>query len=143
MRLELVRTENIKRKGAKVNINTGEVTKADQIKGHRILVKVEKDKTGSAANGSETTMVFDYDIGTFDPVEDLLYMGRKHGLIKKSGTKWWLADYPEDKINGRPKFKSFLRRNELLAEELQEAIQEAAYAEREDVVLEEEEEDDE
>lgn len=133
MRLEMVRTENIKRTVTnKVNPSTSKFTKADQIKGHRLLVRVEKDKTGGAHNGSETTMVFDYDLGTFDAVEDLIYLGVQYGLIKNSGTKWWLTSYPDDRVIGRNKLRSHLRRERLLAEELTEAIEAAAYDDADD-----------
>jgi recombination protein RecA len=129
-RIELVRTENIKRNGKKVNVNTGEITKAEVVKGHRVLLKVEKDKTGSANRSDECTLVYDYELGGFDPIEDLLYLGRKYGLIKKSGSNWWLPDYPDDKKNGRPRFKRYLRADPVLAEELTEAIQQASAAAR-------------
>jgi recombination protein RecA len=142
MRLELVRTENIKRKSNKVNPSTSKMVKADQIKGHRILVRVEKDKTGSAHNGSETTLVYDYELGGFDPIEDLMYLGVQYGHVKLSGTKWYLAEYPDEKILGRAKFRGHLRRNPLLAEELQEAIEASAYGGSEDEFLDEPDEED-
>lgn len=124
-RLELVRTETIKKKAKEVNPKTGELADVNIPKGHRVLVTVAKDKTGGAKQGDKTTFVFDYDLGCIDPIEDLMYVGRITGVIHKAGTKWWIDDYKEEAQESRGKFKSWLRRQPAMQEEVFERIQNA------------------
>jgi hypothetical protein len=122
-RLELVRTETIKRQGKTIDISKGNDKKADIVKGHRVLVRVEKDKTG-IRTASETTFVFDYDTANIDPVEDLIYLGRTFGLVSLVGQKWSVEGYEDESCQGRKRFKRWLTRNVLVQEELEELIRE-------------------
>lgn len=126
-RLEIVRTENIKRKARTINASNGNESQADVIRGHRCLVRVEKDKTGGARQHATSTFVFDYEMGGIDPVEDLLYLGRVHELVGKSGNSWWVVGYEDEAKPSRGKFKSWLRRNIAVREELTEAIKETLH----------------
>jgi len=125
-RLELVRTEVIKRHGKTIDIKSGKSKAADIVKGHRVLVRVEKDKTGGTNTGSETTFVFDYDSANADPTEDLIYLGRVYSLVSVSGTRWWVEGYEDEAQPSRSKFKRWLERNTAVAEELEELIRYAA-----------------
>lgn len=116
-RLELVRTETIKRKRRSVNAKTGKASKIDVPSGHRVLVKVSKDKTGIRPF-SETTFVFDYDKKRHDPIEDLIYLGRVLGFVQIKGNTWTMDEY-DVSTNGRPKFKKFLRKNRKAREDLE------------------------
>lgn len=125
-RVEMVRTEGIKRSARKVNQKTGADVTEKVLMGHRVLVRLEKDKTG-ARPYSETTFVFNYDIGGVDPIEDLLYLGRVFGLIRVSSSgKWWVEGYEDEKVAGRARMKGWLRRNVAVAEELEESIRSKA-----------------
>lgn len=108
MRIEMVRTEAIKRPGRVIDPAKGDEARKPVIKGHRILLKVDKNKTGGAKNADEGTLVFDYDLGNFDPIEDLIYIGRRFGWIKKSGDTWSLVRHPKSKKKGRANFKKWL-----------------------------------
>jgi recombination protein RecA len=142
-RLELVKTESIKRKARHIEPGTGKETKKLIVKGHRVLVRVEKDKTGAADNGSETSFVFDYELGGIDHVEDLMYLGRIHRIINlNSAGEWWVEGYSDEKQKGRNKFKKWLHRNVAVAEEVEELIRDAV-KEGELVDSEAEEDDDE
>ena len=142
-RLEVVRIETVKKDGKGIDPKSGNDKKQKKAVGHRLLVRVEKDKTGAAVQTDETTMVYDYRMGGFDRVEDLLYLGRVHGLIKKNGSRWSLKEYPDDTYNSRGAFKNFLRADELVAEELEGQILQAVYAERDDDLTDDEDDDDE
>jgi recombination protein RecA len=139
-RLELVRVENIKRATKGVDPKTGADTKQQIVCGHRVLLRAEKDKTGGAIQQAQTTFVFDYDLGGIDNVEDLMYLGRTTGLVRKSGNSWWIAGYEDDKQLGRNRFKRWLRADALLCEELTENIQAAASGST--ITMEEDEDDD-
>jgi recombination protein RecA len=121
-RLELVRTETLKRKGKVINEKTGEISEGDVVSGHRVLVRTEKDKTGGSAPQQTSTFVFDYDEACHDMIEDLIYVGRRFGLVHKSGEKWWVDDYEDEKVHGRSRFKKWLNKNVAVAEELEELI---------------------
>lgn len=125
-RLELVRTETLKESGHKVNMTSGEVSKVDNIPGgHRVLVRVEKDKTGGAVQNSETTFVYKYKKMEVDRVEDLLYLGRVSRLVGKKGTTWWVDGYEDEAVkNGRPGMRKFLMKNRAIADELETRIRE-------------------
>lgn len=132
IRIEMVRVENIKRRATVIDPTNGQEQQKEVVKGHRVLVRIDKDKTGGAKPQDSTTFVFDYDIGGIDPVEDLMYLGREMGLIKKSGNSWYLTDYEEEKQNGRPRFKKWLKRHPAIQEELEEQILDAAPKEDEE-----------
>lgn len=123
-RLELVRVENLKRKSRTIDISKGDERQADIVSGHRVLVRAEKDKTGGTRTHAQSTFVFDYDRGGIDPIEDLIYVGREMGLVHKQGTRWWVDDYEDEASNGRPRFKKWLRRNRVVAQELEESLYE-------------------
>lgn len=134
IRLELAKVETLHKKGRKLDLKTGEIKDNDKIsKGHRILVKVIKNKTGGNAKiGDETTLVFDYDRGDFDEVEDLIFVGRMTGLVGKKGDKWWVDGYEDDKQHGRARFKKWLRKNRAIREELSERISEEDWPDEDD-----------
>lgn len=122
VRLEMVRTASIKKKARVVNPDTGVAKTAEVVKGHRVLVRAEKDKTGGARPYETTSFVFDYDTSAIDPIEDLLYLGRSLGFVHKEGAKWWMDDYEDEAQNGRAKFKKWLRKNRIPQEELRDWI---------------------
>lgn len=121
-RLEISRIEGIKRTKTKINPKTGAEMKAPVMVGHRLLVRVEKDKTGMARPYDETTLVFSYELSDFDPIEDLMYVGRTNGLIHIKGKYWILNGYEDEKMLGRSAFKNWLRKNQIVAEELTERL---------------------
>lgn len=123
-RLELNRIENIKKKAKLIDHKTGKEKQGDVVTGHRVMFRVEKDKTGSARTGAEGTFVFDYEQGGIDHIEDLMYLGRVTGLVHVSGNSWWVEDYEDEKQNGRPKFYKWLKKNRAVADELTELIME-------------------
>lgn len=111
-RLNMSRTESLKAKGKQVDPKTGEVKTADLVYGHRVLVRVEKDKTGAAHQADQTTFVFNYHLGGIDPMEDILYCGIITGVVKKSGTKFWVVGSEDETKVGRKNFLKWLRRVE-------------------------------
>lgn len=142
VRLEMVRTGSIKKKARVVNPETGVSKQADVVKGHRVLVRAEKDKTGGARPYETTSFVFDYDTSAIDPIEDLIYLGRSLGFIHKNGSKWSMDDYEDEEVVGRGKFKKWLRKNEAVQEELRDWILDHTPEEAGDDDLSEPEEDD-
>lgn len=128
-RIEFVRTETIKKKGPVINPSKGSETESDIAVGHRVLLRVEKDKTGSASPFDQSTFVFNYELSNIDPIEDLFYVGRVAGLVHKSGSdkseKFWVDGYEEEKQAGRTRFIRWLRKNKAIAEELEERIWDA------------------
>lgn len=122
VRLELVRVENVKKSSKVVDPSKGDLQQVDRVSGHRVLVRVEKDKVGGARTGDQTTFVFDYDRSTIDHIEDLIYLGRVQGLVHKSGNSWWCEGYEDEKQLGRPRFKKWLARNRAVSEELEETL---------------------
>lgn len=137
MRIELIRTENIKRKRTVVQPGTYEEKSVDVVVGHRVVVKIKKNKTGGAFPESSTTFVVDYRKKAIDRLEDLFYCGRYLGWIHKSGDYFWLDEYESQKKNGRARFKKWLRDNPEIADQLQEWIENVEFDE-----LDGEEEDD-
>lgn len=123
-RLELVRTDSIKRKGKVIDPSKGDEQDKDIVKGHRVLVRIEKDKTGGGKPQDTTTFVFDYDLQGIDPIEDLIYVGRKKGLVHKRGDHWWVEGYEDEKQLGRARFARWLRRNTDAQADLEEWIRE-------------------
>lgn len=123
IRMEMVKVETLKSKRDMVNEKTGEITSRDVPTGHRVLVRVEKDKTGSASQMfAETSFVFDYERSDIDQIEDLLYVGRQMGFVLKDGDYWWVDEYEDEYTHGRPKFRKWLAKNRAVAEELEERI---------------------
>lgn len=135
-RIEMVRTETIKKKGKIVNPKNGTITESDVATGHRVLLRIEKDKTGSANPFDQTSFVFSYEDANIDHLEDLMYVGRQAGVVHKSGTerseKWWVEGYEDDKQSGRTRFKRWLKNNPAVADELEEMIWEDSEPEDEE-----------
>lgn len=121
VRLEMTRIENIK-KTTKVTDHKGVTKEAEVVKGHRVQVRVEKSKTGGTMPQSKVSFVFDYDLAGIDPIEDLVYIGQLAGLVHRRGNNWSIEEYEEEAQIGRNKFKSWLRKNKAIAEELEEKI---------------------
>jgi recombination protein RecA len=144
IRIEMVKVETLKEKKKYINEKTGEISERDTPKAHRVLCRVEKDKTGSAVRPyAETTFVFDYDRADIDQIEDLLYVGRQFDLVGKDGDYWWVDGYDDESIRGRKKFKRWLSKNVAVAEELEERIREVIVSGEEEDSEEDEEGDDE
>jgi len=120
-RLELVIVENLKVNQKVIDPKTDKEVTKPVIKGHRVLMKVTKDKTG-AQPFDETTFVFDYTTSKIDPIEDLIYLGRRLGFISISGDTWWIIGHEDAKQHGRTRFKSYLKRNPEIADDLEDAI---------------------
>lgn len=136
MRLELIRTENIKRKRREIDPKTYEERSVDVTVGHRVVVRVKKNKTGGAYPESSTTFVVDYRQKKIDRLEDLFYCGRELGWITKSGDYFALDGYEDQRKHGRARFKKWLKDNPDIADELEEWIVNV------DLTGEEDEEDD-
>lgn len=122
MRIELIRTENIKAKKTIIKPGTYEEVQSDVVVGHRVVVRVKKNKTGGATPESSTTFVFDYRKKGIDRYEDLFYCGRELGWIAKSGDYFSLDGYEDQKKNGRARFKKWLKDNPEIADQLEEWI---------------------
>lgn len=140
-RLEMVRTEMIKKRKIAIDPKTGTEKEEKQVIAHRVLVRIEKDKTGGAVQNSTTSFVFDYRKAQIDPVEDLMYLGRVYDLILKKGNFWWVDGYEDEKQNGRSRFKKWLSANVAVQEDLEEWIREEAITDGEPEDDDEEDED--
>jgi len=127
VRLEMVKMETIKRPGKVIDPKSGEQKKQDVVRGHRALVKIVKDKTGGSTMGQTTQFVFDYNTGSIDPTEDLLYVGRNLGLVKKKGLKFAVKGFEDEAQTGKERFRKWLKTNKAVAEELQEQIEAIIY----------------
>lgn len=142
-RLELVRTENLKRKVRSIDPKTNEEKVTPIVIAHRVLMRLEKDKTGNRTH-STTTFVFNYEQAGIDHTEELMYLGRVYGLIHKRGSVYWVEGYEDEKVNGRAKFYRWLKTNVAVAEELEEEVWSAYESEGSDrdALYEDEEDDD-
>jgi recombination protein RecA len=121
-RLEVVRTETLKVEKKRTDPATGEKRAKKVAVGHRALIRITKDKTGSAKPDAEVPLVYSYKTNRFDELEDIMYLGREAGMIKKKNAMWWVVEYEDEKSNGRPAFKRWLRKNRAVCDELKEAI---------------------
>lgn len=140
-RLEIIRTETIKKKVRVVNPKSGVASVIEQPRGHRVLMKMKKDKTGGGYEGRTSTFVYDQDLKGIDPVEDLIYLGRVYGFVHKSGSNWWLDGCEDEKQASRGKFKKWLERSIALQQELAELIREESERDQEDSDEEDEQEE--
>lgn len=122
-RMDMTKIETIKQERAGINPKTGKAATKKVAVGHRVLVRLDKDKTGARPN-SDTTFVYDYRLGRIDEVEDLMFLGRHYGLIAvaSSGNGWWVKGFEDEKQVGRNRFKSWLRGNPAIGDELREQI---------------------
>lgn len=65
-RIEMVRTENIRRSVKLIDPKSGDEKKSETTVGHRVLVRVEKDKTGGSKPYEQTSFIFDYEASNID-----------------------------------------------------------------------------
>jgi recombination protein RecA len=126
-RIELNRVEIIKQERARRNVKTGKVAKTEVPIAHRVLLKVEKDKTGGAKQFDQGTFVFDYATKGVDEIEDLIYVGQELDLIRMKSDRYMLKGYTDESQHGRPRFKAWLTKNKAVAEELRELIEAEIY----------------
>ncbi len=124
LRLELARGESVMKKTKIIKPDTGDEVVKDVPKGHRVLVKVAKSKVGGALPNDQASFVFDYDLGGIDPIEDLLFVGRQLGWIRKQGD-YWKIEGSNQKHHGRKNFKRWLNRNPDVANQLTTWIKES------------------
>lgn len=110
-RLEMTKIETIKAKQIVIDPKTTKDKETDVPVAHRILFKIKKEKTGASHVGQQTTAVFNYGLSDFDPIEDLIYVGRQVGIVKNSNDTWWVAGHEDDKKVGRPGFIRWLSNN--------------------------------
>lgn len=122
LRIEMVKTENIKRNMTTVDPKSTNDKKTDVVVGHRVLCRVEKNKTGGPSQGDQSTFVFDYETSGADEVEDLIYVGRVMDLVHKKGDYFYVDGYEDEKQRGRTRFKKWLRRNKAVQEDLRDWI---------------------
>lgn len=139
LRIELVRQGSIKKKAKVLALDTGVLSKKDVVRGHRVAVRIKKDKTGGAMESSQTTFVFDYQTGNIDPVEDVIYCGLLTGLVIKEGSKWRVPGMPE--VNGRAAFKRWLESDPEYLKDLEGQIAEAELIEHDDEDIDPEEDE--
>lgn len=118
-RIHLIRSEQIKESMQVYEDKSGEYRKKDVKVGERIIVKVEKDKTGAAQRNATTTLVFRGDIADFDLADQLFGLGMKSGVITKKGNSY---SFSKTTILGRDKFKAAIRKRSVLREKLSAAI---------------------
>lgn len=127
-RLEMTRTENIKKPTKYIDPATGEEKTTQSVVGHRVLIRVEKDKTGGSFAGKSSSFVFDYKHSRIDPIEDIIYLGRVMGLVGKQGKKWFVVEMENEAIVGREQFKKWLTGNKFVLRELKGMIKARIYA---------------
>lgn len=125
-RVEFSKAEDIKETRTMLDARTIKTTSKQVKLGHRILVRLAKDKTG-AQPWDEASFVFNYETQKIDHEEELLYLGRRMGLVKSSGgasgpETLWVASNPSKKSKGRKNFKKYLASNPSVALALEEAI---------------------
>lgn len=118
-RLELALTETIKKKRDVIDAVKGKVVQQDVPVGHRVMVRVEKDKSGSANKGDMTSFVFDYASSGIDNLEALTYVGRQVGLCQSNGKSWRAGD---NEFATKAALKRYLEKNPKFAAKLEEAI---------------------
>lgn len=119
LRLEFTRIETIKGAGKSIDLKTGNESDKDLPVAHRVQIRISKNKTGGGKPEDRTTLVYDYGLGNFDPIEDLLFIGRRTGVIRKTGDNWV---YGATKINGRKKFKKYVSNNEMVQKSILDKI---------------------
>jgi recombination protein RecA len=127
-RIEMNRVEIIKQSRKRRNVKTGKVDTVDVPVGHRVLLKVDKDKTGGARQFAQGTFVFNYEDSCIDEIEELIYVGSELGLVMNKGNMYAVKRFADERQNGRPRFKAWLLKQKAVQEELQELCEEQVYA---------------
>lgn len=123
IRLEFIKTEIIKKPRRYIDPDSGEEKTRDMPVAHRVVIRTDKDKTGSTRTPyAQSTFVFDYLCKRIDGIEDLIYLGREARLIRKSGSWWWVRGYKSERVLGRENFKRWLLTNRAVTEELEESL---------------------
>ncbi|MCG9911941.1 MAG: recombinase RecA [Flavobacteriales bacterium] len=102
---------------------TGQIKEGDEIVGNRIKVKVVKNKVAPPFRQAEFDIMYGQGISKTGEIID---MATDLNIVKKSGS--WFS-YGETKLGqGRDSVKALLADNPELAEELEQKVKEAVYA---------------
>lgn len=106
----------------RLDVRRGEsIKKGDQIIGNRVRVKVVKNKVAPPFKTAEFDLIFNEGI-SFEG--DLIDLGIRYGLIRKSGN-WFL--FGDSQLGqGREAAKEFLRSHSDIAKEIEKEIREKA-----------------
>jgi recombination protein RecA len=100
-----------------------QIKKGDEIIGNRVRAKVVKNKVAAPFKVAEFDLISNEGISL---AGDVLNLGEKHGIIKKSGVTY---SYESTKLgSGYEKAKQFLKENPKLLDEIVKKIKHAAAA---------------
>jgi recombination protein RecA len=99
---------------------TAQIKKGEEIIGNRILAKIVKNKVAAPFKTAEFNIYYNEGISKY---ADLINVGVKYGVIKKSGS--WLEFENRKLGQGLESAKEFLQQNPELAEEIKKKILEA------------------
>ncbi|KAE8878874.1 hypothetical protein PF005_g23712 [Phytophthora fragariae] len=92
------------------------IKEGDQVVGNETVVKVAKNKLASPFKVANFDMMFGHGI---DRQSELLELGVRHGLLKRSGAWYSLAGNDEPIAQGKAKAKVFLQENPDIAKDLE------------------------
>ncbi len=130
-RIELVKAERVKRKG-QVSKRSKLVT-SDVVWGHWVQCKSVKEK--SSRPYGEGSFIFDAERGEIDLASEVIQLGLVDGLIERTGNTFSFVDLEDKRWAGsESQFRSFLRKNEELRDEVVSAIQENTLVKAQPVV---------
>ena len=103
----------------------GSIKKGDEVIGNETRVKVVKNKVAPPFKQADFEILYGEGVSFFGELVDL---GVEYGFVQKSGS-WY--SYNNDKIGqGKDNAKQYLRDNPAKAKELEAAIREKAFANR-------------
>ena len=98
-----------------------QIKKGEEVIGNRVNVKVVKNKVAAPFRRAEFDIFFNEGIS---PEAELLTLGEKHGIVKKSGASF---SYGNVRLgSGFDNARNFLKENPKVAEEVTKKIKEAA-----------------
>jgi hypothetical protein len=106
LRKEVVLEERDQWNEAKMKTETSRVRV-----GHFARIQLRKNKIGKPER--EMKLYFSYDLGIFDPVEDVKQFLAQHGMLKLSSpeSSYWIVEGHDKKIQGKKRLDDFIRNN--------------------------------
>lgn len=121
-RLEFRRGAAVTEKKSRVK-GTKIIEATDVKVGNWVQVRAVKEK--STRPFREGAFVFNYEMRRIDPASEIMHLGMVDELIQRKGSRQFSYIDLDDKVwkGNEKKFASYLRNNEMLAEELSSAIE--------------------
>ncbi len=123
MRLSIAKIAREKEEREVYSVKKGDYEKQKTSPGHIMKIRFEKSRVNSNVS-KHCELVYDYDLGGVDIIEDQKAFLYKKGIIERQGAQWYTIKGHDKKIQGKAGLYNFLKDNQEFVQELIQGVKE-------------------